>query len=162
MKATKKNIKEAVKNYISTRNLTQFCKSMKLMGITKQLDILNAVEEVACKRDANAMWHIIMGAHGYRRYDKVATLHSNLDESPVFAPSQSEDTNFVSGFANRMKSMRANKDSGSYMKVLVVGNKHIYWASPVYQHSDYNKSVWRENAAENRRKAEIINAYLLK
>jgi hypothetical protein len=48
----------------------------------------------------------------------------------------------------------------SYSKVLILGNKNIYWASPVYQHSDYNKSVAFPNTPKFRKIADLINKYL--
>ena len=39
--------------------------------------------------------------------------------------------------------LKRSKDSKNtpYFKVLIEGNKNIYYASPIYGHSDYNKSV---------------------
>lgn len=54
------------------------------------------------------------------------------------------------------------KWAGNYMKLLIEGNKNIYWASPAYGHSDYNKSVWAKNSAENRRKMVLINSLITK
>lgn len=52
--------------------------------------------------------------------------------------------------------------AGRYTKRLIVGNKHIYWASPVYGHKDYNKSIFADNTPRNRRKAELINRLIVK
>ena len=48
----------------------------------------------------------------------------------------------------------------SYSKMLIIGNKNIYWASPEYGHADYNKSIALPNTERNRRAATIINHYL--
>ena len=48
----------------------------------------------------------------------------------------------------------------SYFKILIEGNRNIYWASPIYEHSDYNKSIAFENTPENRAKMDIINNFL--
>lgn len=50
----------------------------------------------------------------------------------------------------------------SYSKVLIEGNSSIYWASPVYKHSDYNKSVAMENNEKNREVMRVVNNYLNK
>lgn len=50
--------------------------------------------------------------------------------------------------------------AGRYTKRLIIGHTHIYWASPAYGHSDYNKSIFGDNTAKNRRKAELINKLL--
>lgn len=52
--------------------------------------------------------------------------------------------------------------AGRHTKRLIVGNKHIYWASPVYGHQDYNKSIFADNTPRNRRKAELINRLIVK
>ncbi|REE01097.1 hypothetical protein [Marinoscillum furvescens] len=50
----------------------------------------------------------------------------------------------------------------NYGKILVIGNENIYWAHPVYQHQDYNKSIAFTNTEKNRRLAAVINSYLMK
>lgn len=45
---------------------------------------------------------------------------------------------------------QAKKGFSSYTKVLIEGSTSIYWASPVYKHSDYNKSKALENNEKNR------------
>ena len=47
-----------------------------------------------------------------------------------------------------------------YSKMLIIGNKNIYWASPTYGHYDYNKSIALPNTERNRRAAQLINHYL--
>lgn len=54
------------------------------------------------------------------------------------------------------------RKAGRYTKRLIIGNTHIYWASPVYGHQDYNKSIFADNTPQNRRKAELINNLLNK
>lgn len=57
---------------------------------------------------------------------------------------------------------REEKLSGRspYSKMLIEGNKNIYWASPSYGHSDYNKSIAMENTEKNRAIMNVINRYL--
>lgn len=50
----------------------------------------------------------------------------------------------------------------SYSKILIEGNINIYWASPVYLHSDYNKSRAMENTPKNRKVMELVNKMLAK
>lgn len=52
------------------------------------------------------------------------------------------------------------RQAGRYAKRLIIGHTHIYWASPVYEHQDYNKSIFADNTPKNRRKAELINKLL--
>lgn len=49
-----------------------------------------------------------------------------------------------------------------YCKVLIRGNNNFYWASPVYGHSDYNKSVAFPINEKNERLAYLINSMIYK
>lgn len=49
-----------------------------------------------------------------------------------------------------------------YEKVIIEGNKHLYIASPIYGHSDYNKTIFADNTPRNRRKAALVNKLLEK
>jgi hypothetical protein len=49
-----------------------------------------------------------------------------------------------------------------YFKVLIEGNTGIYYASPVYQHSDYNKSRVFEKNAETLRLMQLFNSIINK
>lgn len=59
---------------------------------------------------------------------------------------------------------RMQKNNGwlntSYGKILIEGANNIYWASPIYGHSDYNKSVAFNNTEHNRRVADLVNSFL--
>lgn len=59
----------------------------------------------------------------------------------------------------QIKSGRVNTN---YMKVLVIWNSNIYWASPIFKHGDYNKSIALENNETNRRIAFLVNKVILK
>lgn len=50
----------------------------------------------------------------------------------------------------------------NYEKIIIEGNKHLYIASPIFLHSDYNKSIFAENTPKNRKKANLINRLLSK
>lgn len=60
----------------------------------------------------------------------------------------------------RVLDILLNRVGSSYEKVIIEGNKHLYIASPIYLHADYNKSIFAKNTPENRRKAELINKLL--
>lgn len=49
-----------------------------------------------------------------------------------------------------------------YFKVLIEGNTGIYYASPVYGHSDYNKSRVFEKNAETLKLMKLFNAVVSK
>ena len=50
----------------------------------------------------------------------------------------------------------------SYSKILIKGHTNIYWASPVYEHSDYNKSRALPITEKNLKVLEAVNKYLFK
>ena len=62
----------------------------------------------------------------------------------------------VFAYAKRQKA----EGYSPYSKMLIIGNKNIYWASPSYGHADYNKSIALPNTERNRRAAVLINHYL--
>lgn len=45
----------------------------------------------------------------------------------------------------------------NYFKILIEGNTGIYYASPVYQHSDYNKSRLFDKSPKNLKLMELFN-----
>ena len=51
---------------------------------------------------------------------------------------------------------------GRYSKILIFGNTNIYWASPIYQHDDYNKSIAMPKNPKNEKLAYLINRILIK
>ena len=51
---------------------------------------------------------------------------------------------------------------GRYSKILIFGNTNIYWASPIYQHSDYNKSIAMPRTTKNEKLSNLINRILIK
>ena len=51
---------------------------------------------------------------------------------------------------------------GRYSKILIFGNTNIYWASPIYQHDDYNKSIAMPRTQKNEKLAYLINRILIK
>lgn len=148
MKKTKKNIKEAVRAFLHEKNLTTLCRNLRHMGVTKRKDVL-----VCLRMSYKDKTIQRMTGHGafYWAYIK---LSGDLDV--VFEP-----TDYTSmGDFDFIKEQRTHPIN--YLKVLIAGDSNIYWASPVYQHDDYNKSVWRPKTADNVKKAAVINAYLLK
>lgn len=50
----------------------------------------------------------------------------------------------------------------SHEKKIIEGGKHLWLASPVYKHQDYNKSIFSKNTETNRKRAALINAILSK
>jgi hypothetical protein len=55
-----------------------------------------------------------------------------------------------------------SKEKNTYSKVLIEGNTNIYWASPVYQHSDYNKSIAIAKSEVSLKIMDLVNSYISK
>ena len=47
-----------------------------------------------------------------------------------------------------VKTMQKYRDT-NYLKIFIQGNNHIYLASPIYEHRDYNKSIFCINTDHN-------------
>jgi cell division protein YceG involved in septum cleavage len=56
--------------------------------------------------------------------------------------------------------MQKKEGKSSYSKVLIEGNRNIYWASPEYLHRDYNKHSAFENTPKFQAIAKTINRFL--
>lgn len=147
MKRTKKNEKTAVRAFVNSGNFTEFCKTCKAMGIVQRGVIYNIICDYYTDRT-------IFKRTGKRAYEWCYNiLKTDLDAKRSF----SKETP-----VNLLEQMREERKVGKYKKVLIAGHRHIYWASPVYGHADYNKSIWRDNTPANKRKMELINRFLNK
>ena len=139
MKVTKKQIRAAIKS----GNRTEIFKLAKLSGVdvtnkSRVHDFMEAV--VLTRKDWNKIYDL---AYGKRKIEQ-GFKENRILEAITFAKHQKASGSM----------------EGSYGKILIEGNGNIYWASPVYKHSDYNKSVAFENTEKNRALANTINRYL--
>ena len=66
--------------------------------------------------------------------------------------------------ANIVAFTRVQKKEGksNYSKVLIEGSTNIYWASEIYGHSDYNKSIAMPINDKSIRLMQVVNSYLSK
>lgn len=64
----------------------------------------------------------------------------------------------VVAFAKQQK----KETKSSYSKVLILGNTNIYWASEIFRHSDYNKSIAMSLNEKNIKIMHLINSFLSK
>jgi hypothetical protein len=60
--------------------------------------------------------------------------------------------------------LKRSKDAKntSYFKILIEGNKNIYYASPIYRHSDYNKSIAFPKNEKTLKLMELFNSIVNK
>lgn len=74
---------------------------------------------------------------------------------------------YVPGAKGRCESLAAvdfcrSGRGTSYEKRIIEGCGYLWFASPLYGLTDYNKSIFAVNTPRNRRKAELINAIAAK
>lgn len=141
-------IHKALADYLKDKDLTKLCRFFRRHGITKRAEICSLFKEHYTSR--------YMHRHGVDYFDvSYNQLKYDLDEPRT---GQAEPIRPW----NLLIEMTRNKNAGSYKKVLILGNKHIYWASPIYGHKDYNKSIWADNTPKNRERMRVINNFLNK
>lgn len=143
----KQSTKEIIKAYIANNDLTAFCRSMKQAGITRRSAIYdeicaNYTHEYLRRRNLSA-YKI---AYDFLKSDLDAKAADGTGDAPM----------------NFLQEMQANKAAGAYKKVLATDGEKIYWVSPVYGLEDYNRTEFGADNEANRRRMEIINAYLMK
>ena len=104
--------------------------------------------------------------HGNRKMVGLLTVEefTNIVSKKV----QRSLTNYTGIFETESeKTMRRLKDSLSkigspYQKVLIEGNTNIYYASPIYGHSDYNKSIAFPKNKKTLRLLHLFNSIINK
>lgn len=142
MKTTKKNIQ----NIIRAGNRTDIFKIAKSCGINVN------------DRSSLFDWY-----KSYATSDKIRRRAYDICfyENRFYAACN-EGRNTLSPALRAFNFAKLQKKEGksNYLKVLIGGNSSIYWASPEYGHSDYNKSIAMPNTEKNRAIARVINKYL--
>lgn len=95
--------------------------------------------------------------------------HSVYGNKIAYRMAYVSDKQIVSNFintpiANVVAFAKAQKKEGksTYSKVLIDGNTNIYWASEIYRHSDYNKSIAMPINDSNLKLMQVVNSYLAK
>lgn len=137
--------KKEIRNELRTLNATKIFRIAKLSGV----DVKNR---------ANLYKFIIDNAPTNKVFNSAFALSygANYAKKCVFEKNTTSKISKVIRWAMQQKKVGKNP----YSKILVVGNSNIYWASPIYLHQDYNKSIALENNEKNIKLAEIINRFL--
>jgi hypothetical protein len=137
--------KKQIKIELRTLNTTNIFKIAKLAGI----DVKNRaslykfiIDNAPSNKVFNSAFNLSYGANYPKQWVFTKNTTSKISKAIRYA----------------MQQKKAGKSP--YSKILVVGNSNIYWASPVYLHQDYNKSIALENNEKNRKLALTINKYL--
>lgn len=118
------------------------------VDVTKRVDVMRFVEENApTQKIYRSAFRLVLCAD---HANQLKTVHNRID-MPI-------------ADAIRYAKQQINDGSMStnYGKILLEGNNNIYWASPSYGHSDYNKSVAFKNTDRNRKAMQLINSILRK
>lgn len=138
--------KSAIVKALRTQNTTEIFKIAKKAGVNvlKKGDVFKFIQE-------------------YAPSDKVyRNAYSLSYGSAFFKEQRARSTSINMPVSKAIQFAKQEKKEGTtnYSKILVIGNSNIYWASPVYKHKDYNKSIAFENTEKNRNVAAVINRFL--
>ena len=140
--AIKKDMnKKEIQSVLRTLNRTAIFKAAKQHGV-----------------NVNDKWDVLQFIKDHAPSQKVK--RKAWDIAFYVKPDYSRYTpNTIESVFNFAK-LQKKAGHSSYSKMLIIGNKNIYWASPSYGHADYNKSIALPNTERNRRAAALINHYL--
>lgn len=141
-----KNVTKAqISKVLRTENITNIFKIASKAGInvSDRHELLLFIEENApSAKVASKAYSLSYGAS-----DKNQTHYGASLKQPIIS-------------AIRFAKWQKKEGETNYSKILIEGNTNIYWASPIYEHADYNKSVAFSNTSKNRNIAKLINKYL--
>lgn len=145
MKPTKKEIQKVLR----TLDVTQIHRIAFLCGVNtdSKSDVYNFIKQFAPTNRVYSLAFKLSYGRTYQREYKI--MYANY--IPLRLP-----------IADCIRFARQQKTEGksNYSKILIEGFKNIYWAHPIYQHTDYNKSIALSNTEENRKIMKLINKYL--
>lgn len=147
MKITKKTIATELKSL----DITRTYRIAKICGVNvkNKMDLYNWIKSNApTEKVKNKAYEIALES------DKKKMIKNGF-----FMPSKPQ--NRVLKTISHAK-VEMTEKRGRYSKILIFGNTNIYWASPIYQHSDYNKSIAMPRTTKNEKLAYLINRILIK
>ena len=147
MKITKKTIATELKSL----DITRTYRIAKICGVNLQnkMDIYNWIKSNApTEKVKNKAYEIAYESD-----------RKKMVKNGFFMPSK--PNNRVLATISHAKFEMTEK-RGRYSKILIFGNTNIYWASPIYQHDDYNKSIAMPKNPKNEKLAYLINRILIK
>ena len=143
---TSRITKAEIARVLRTQNSTEIFKICSKLGldVSVRKSVYDFIRENApsAKVYRNA-YRLSYGAGDFKNY--------RIDHSSVKMP--------IKAAVDHAK-YNKNRGYDNYSKKLILGNTNIYWASPVYEHSDYNKSVAFPNTEKFRKIASLINKFL--
>ena len=147
MKITKKTLATELKRL----DITRTYRIAKICGVNlkNKMDIYNWIKSNApTEKVKNKAYEIAFES------DRKKMVKNGL-----FKPSKPQ--NRVLKTISHAK-VEMTEKRGRYSKILIFGNTNIYWASPIYQHDDYNKSIAMPKNPKNEKLANLINGILIK
>jgi len=147
MKITKKTIATELKSL----DITRTYRIAKICGVNlkNKMDIYNWLKSNAPTEKVKNKAYEIAFESDRKKMFKIG----------LFMPSKPQ--NRVLKTISHAKVEMAEK-RGRYSKILIFGDNNIYWASPIYQHADYNKSIAMPRTQKNEKLANLINGILIK
>jgi hypothetical protein len=148
MNTQAKITKKEIHSVLRTMDSTQIFRIAKLSGVdvSKSFNVTKFIENYApTQRIARAAYRLGMCAD---HKNQMKAVHGRLNQ-PIRK---------AVAFAKEQVAKGTHRTS--YGKILIEGNSNIYWASPAYGHSDYNKHIAFPNTLRNRKVMQLINAFI--
>lgn len=146
----KKVTKKEIARVLRTKDSTKIFALASRMGVdvSDKGNVFRFIKEHATTHTVfNSAYKLSYGASDFKNFKRCyKSINMPIKKAIDFMKSQ----------------IKEDVISTSYGKILVEGNNNIYWASPSYGHSDYNKSIAFENTPKNRRVMNLINNLLSK
>lgn len=147
MKITKKTIATELKSL----DITRTYRISKICGVNlkNKMDIYNWIKSNApTEKVINKAYEIAFESN-----------RKKMVKNGFFMPSKPQNRVLSTIYHAKIE---MSKKRGRYSKILIFGNTNIYWASPIYQHADYNKSIAMPRITKNEKLANLINRILIK
>ena len=131
-------------------------KTVKSLKSATQTEIFNFVAKKFGKENIKNKVYDFLKNHsvyGCKIAYRMAYVNSKkIVESTINTP--------IANIVAFAKYEKTNKSS--YSKILIMGNNNIYWASEVYGHKDYNKSIAMPINNTSIKLMNLVNSYLNK
>ena len=107
------------------------------------------------------IWDFQLRYHGNKKKDKFLNVCDikTISEKKYKRERIKVDCKQLSPVQKTKELIKFSKDfkDSNYFKIMVEGNKNIYFASPIYLHNDYNKSIVFPKNEKTIRLMQIFN-----
>ena len=147
--------KKEISKVLGSLDSTQIFKLAKKLGIDvdSKSNVYDFIKENAPNTKVRSKAHVLSYQAGSYKHYRCYRSASEFDTNIWWKERISNAIRFA-------KRQKKDGDWGPYSKILFIGFNNIYWCSPVFGHTDYNKSIAFPNNEKNRYVAKVINKFL--